>query len=103
MRSMLIRALHAKVLALAAAAGTALAGAPYCLPGDACFPGADALASLNATVGGRLIRTEPYGAACYAGPSYDAARCWEMAGELKDKDDWRVSLPGKLSHTVSSA
>ncbi|KAJ5174331.1 uncharacterized protein N7482_000208 [Penicillium canariense] len=45
-----------------------------CLPGDACWPAPSAWASLNSTVGGRLIATVPIGSPCHD-PNYDAVAC----------------------------
>ncbi|KAJ5379865.1 uncharacterized protein N7496_002293 [Penicillium cataractarum] len=45
-----------------------------CMPGDDCWPAASAWASLNNTVGGRLIATVPIGSPCHD-PNYDAAAC----------------------------
>lgn len=46
----------------------------YCFPGDKCWPASPAWASLNSTVGGRLIATVPIGSPCHD-PNYDAAAC----------------------------
>jgi hypothetical protein len=45
-----------------------------CLPGDGCWPATHAWASLNSTVGGRLVATVPIGSVCHD-PNYDAAAC----------------------------
>jgi hypothetical protein len=44
------------------------------LPTDSCWPAPSAWASLNSTVGGRLVATVPIGSPCHA-PNYDAAAC----------------------------
>lgn len=77
------------------------AAAPYCLPGDACFPTDETLAEFNSTVGGRLIKAQPYGAACYA-ETYNADDC-KLVLENKGKREWRASRPGEeetLCNTV---
>jgi hypothetical protein len=45
-----------------------------CLPGDACWPAADAWAALNETVDGRLIADVPIGSPCHD-PNYDLLAC----------------------------
>ncbi|KAK7187413.1 hypothetical protein DPSP01_002537 [Paraphaeosphaeria sporulosa] len=45
-----------------------------CFPGDSCWPAASAWASLNSTVGGRLIATVPIGSPCHD-PNYSDADC----------------------------
>ena len=45
-----------------------------CIPGDACWPKSADWASLNRTVGGRLMAPTPMGSVCHA-PNYDAAAC----------------------------
>ncbi|KAK8007804.1 polyketide synthase [Apiospora arundinis] len=51
-----------------------------CFPGDACWPSDTEWASLNATVGGRLIATAPLGAPCHD-LSYDEAICQSMQSQ----------------------
>ncbi len=63
------------VLSLAGAAVTAaINGGCYYLPGDKGWPSTVKWDQLNATVGGRLIKTVPIGAVCHE-PSYDEAAC----------------------------
>jgi len=81
------------LLALGLAARTH-AAAPYCLPGDACFPSAEVLDEFNNTVGGRLIKSQPYAAACYEA-TYDAEECKAIA-EVKGLHAWRLPQPRKL-------
>ena len=45
-----------------------------CLPGDTCWPKAQEWASLNSTVGGRLVATVPLAAPCHD-PTYNATEC----------------------------
>ncbi|KAL6716011.1 hypothetical protein ACLMJK_006973 [Lecanora helva] len=45
-----------------------------CLPGDTCWPKPQDWASLNKTVGGRLIATVPLAAPCHD-PTYNGAEC----------------------------
>ncbi|KAJ5822643.1 hypothetical protein N7447_004983 [Penicillium robsamsonii] len=59
---------------LVAIAAPAIASNCHCLPGDSCWPAPSAWASLNDTVGGRLVTTVPIGTPCHA-PNYDAAAC----------------------------
>lgn len=70
----------------------ARATAPYCLAGDDCFPSTEVLNELNATVGGQLIKIEPYGAPCYA-ESYDEEAC-KVLIENKHDLEWRAAMPG---------
>ncbi|KAF2160090.1 hypothetical protein M409DRAFT_29388 [Zasmidium cellare ATCC 36951] len=53
-----------------------------CGPSDSCWPSQAAWASLNNTVSGKLIETEPLAVSCYAGPSFNAAHC------AKVDDQW---------------
>jgi hypothetical protein len=81
-------------LAVLAASALPVSGAaPYCLPGNSCFPSQKDLAKFNGTVGGNLIKSTPYGAECYA-PTYDAQACAALANERRDPE-YRVDLPGK--------
>lgn len=82
---------------LATGAQVAEAKAPYCLPGNPCFPASKVLDTFNASVGGRLIKSEPYGAACYKA-TYDAEKCKEVA-KNKSLPEWRAKQPGK-NYTV---
>ncbi|KAJ5082232.1 hypothetical protein N7532_011275 [Penicillium argentinense] len=59
---------------LAALASTVAAESCHCLPTESCWPAASAWASLNSTVGGRLVATVPIGSPCHA-PNYDAVAC----------------------------
>ena len=45
-----------------------------CFPGDSCWPPPASWASLNSSVGGRLIATIPLGSPCHD-PNYNAAVC----------------------------
>ncbi|CDM37360.1 CAZyme family AA7 [Penicillium roqueforti] len=66
---------------LVAIAAPAIASNCHCLPSDSCWPAPSAWASLNHTVGGRLVATVPIGTPCHA-PNYDAAACAAL------KTDW---------------
>ena len=81
------------LLALGLAVRT-YAAAPYCLPGDACFPSAEVLDEFNSTIGGRLIKSQPYAAACYEA-TYNAEECKAIA-EVKGLHAWRLPQPRKL-------
>ena len=59
---------------LVAIAAPAIASNCHCLPTDSCWPAPSVWASLNSTVGGRLVATVPIGTPCHA-PNYDAAAC----------------------------
>lgn len=54
-----------------------------CYPGDKCWPSTSDWNKLNTTVGGRLVRAIPPGAACYDSfegiPTRDPAKCAEVA------------------------
>ena len=71
----------------------AVAGVPYCLAGDSCFPSDQTWTDFNETVGGKLIKVEPYGKACYAA-TYDAEQCKFLA-ENKGVNAWRAQQPGE--------
>lgn len=71
----------------------ASARAPYCLPADDCFPSTDVLQAFNASIDGRLLQTQPYGAACYR-ETYDKATCQRLARN-KALAQWRIEQPGK--------
>lgn len=73
------------------------AGAPYCLPGDSCFPSRDALAEFNNTISGRLIESKPYASVCYEA-DFDAEACRVIA-EVKGVHAWRLPQPGELQLT----
>ena len=45
-----------------------------CIPGDSSWPSSTEWAKLNATVGGRLIKTTPLASPCHD-PNYDAEQC----------------------------
>jgi hypothetical protein len=66
--------------------------APYCLPNDSCFPSTHILQSFNASINGRLLHTQPYGAACYQ-EAYDKATCQQLSTN-KAQAQWRVEQPG---------
>ncbi|KAK3381106.1 FAD binding domain-containing protein [Podospora didyma] len=56
-----------------------------CYPGDSCWPSNNEWASLNRTVGGRLVRAIPPGAVCYDSfegtPTKDATQCAVVASQ----------------------
>lgn len=54
----------------------------HCFPGDSCWPAASAWASLNSTVGGRLIATVPIGSPCHD-PNYSATECSALQTQWK--------------------
>lgn len=70
----------------------ASAGAPYCLPGSACYPKPALWDAFNTTVGGRLIKVTPYGAPCYDA-TYNAEQCLYLA-QNKGSITFRDNLPG---------
>ncbi|KAH8900512.1 isoamyl alcohol oxidase [Thozetella sp. PMI_491] len=45
-----------------------------CFPGDSCWPSSSDWATLNATVGGRLVATVPIGSVCHD-PTYNETAC----------------------------
>lgn len=45
-----------------------------CFPGDGCWPSDETWASLNTTVGGRLIKTVPLAQSCHD-PTFDNGTC----------------------------
>jgi hypothetical protein len=70
---------------------SALAAAPYCLPGQACFPSTKAIATFNGTVGGKLFAPVPYAAVCYV-DTYNAARCADLVAN-QTLDHYRDEIP----------
>jgi hypothetical protein len=79
--------------ALAAAVLPVDGAAPYCLPGNACFPSQRKLEQFNNTIGGNLIKATPYGAECY-GSTYNAEACAALAAQKRDPE-YRIELPGR--------
>ncbi|KAJ5471230.1 hypothetical protein N7530_008587 [Penicillium desertorum] len=71
---------------LVALAAPAIASDCHCLPSDSCWPAPSAWASLNSTVGGRLVATVPIGSPCHE-PNYDAATCAAL------KANWNLPQP----------
>ncbi|OQE16278.1 hypothetical protein PENFLA_c028G01910 [Penicillium flavigenum] len=69
-----------------ALAAPAIASDCHCLPSDSCWPAPSAWASLNSTVGGRLVATVPIGSPCHE-PNYDAAACAAL------KANWNLPQP----------
>ncbi|OJJ51527.1 hypothetical protein ASPZODRAFT_12348 [Penicilliopsis zonata CBS 506.65] len=68
----------AAAVAAAALSSTALAASDcYCLPGDSCWPSDTKWATLNTTVGGRLVATVPIGTPCHD-PTYNETACAEL-------------------------
>lgn len=45
------------------------------IPGDAEWPSEDVWDSFNVTLGGVLLKPKPLASVCYAGVSYNAAKC----------------------------
>ena len=86
----------AGLVALAAVVLPVHGAAPYCLPGNKCFPSTSTLESFNKTIGGNLIKATPYGAACYAA-TYNAEACAALANENRDPE-YRIDLPGRRPH-----
>ncbi|KAI9035791.1 putative flavin-containing amine oxidasedehydrogenase [Aspergillus affinis] len=74
-----------------------LAKAPYCLPGDACFPSTDELSRFNGSVDGNLLAPPPYGRVCYAG-HFDAPACAELVAN-KRNDAYREAIPAAMMYT----
>ncbi|KAH7337341.1 hypothetical protein BKA66DRAFT_507228, partial [Pyrenochaeta sp. MPI-SDFR-AT-0127] len=70
------------LLAAQAHAGVVARSACYCFPGDGCWPAESAWASLNSTVGGRLVATVPIGYPCHT-PNYDATECAALQSQWK--------------------
>jgi hypothetical protein len=64
----------------------------HCLPSDSCWPAPSAWASLNSTVGGRLIATVPIGTPCHA-PTYDATACAALQAEWYEPQPQYVVCP----------
>ncbi|KAK7984140.1 hypothetical protein PG989_011542 [Apiospora arundinis] len=68
---------------VATAIGAATAGAGgscKCFPGDTCWPSESSWASLNDTVGGRLVATVPLGSPCHD-PTYDEQVCASLRAQ----------------------
>lgn len=68
-----------------------------CFPGDSCWPSDDSWATLNETVGGRLIKTVPLARTCHD-PVFDNATCSTL------QDGWEnpttQSVPSIPIHLV---
>ncbi|KAH8697409.1 FAD binding domain protein [Talaromyces proteolyticus] len=80
------------------------AHAEFCIPhrctfGEKCWPDEHSWQALNATVGGRLIRSFPSAAVCHQGPSYDAQAC-DIAEKNWDNSFWRTNQSGAYSALV---
>lgn len=86
------------LLSASALVALARAAAPYCVPSNACFPSTGVLAAFNATVGGRLIKSVPYGSVCYAA-TYDAAKCAALVANMS-VDAYRLEIPDALMYTT---
>ncbi|KAJ6023621.1 uncharacterized protein N7446_013985 [Penicillium canescens] len=69
----------------------------HCLPTDSCWPAPSAWASLNSTVGGRLIATVPIGTPCHA-PNYDAAACAALKAEWYEPQP-HLNSPSSIMQT----
>jgi hypothetical protein len=82
---------------LAALTSLTHAAAPYCVPGDSCFPADSELQAFNSSINGRLIKNTPYGAACYKA-TYDAEACKQHAS-LKHTYGYRLPMPAALMYT----
>lgn len=76
----LLRALVLAGHALLAAALADNSSSCKCIPGDACWPSADAWAQLNQTVDGKLIPNVPLAHVCHD-PDYDEAACTALKAE----------------------
>lgn len=61
--------------------------APTCktYPGDALYPSKSVWKVFDLLTGGSLIKTVPYGSACYEGQHYDAEKCQFLL------DNWNQS------------
>jgi hypothetical protein len=82
----------AGLVALAAGVLQVEGAAPYCLPGNSCFPSQKNLDKFNETINGNLIKATPYGAQCY-GSTYNAEACAALAA-IKRDPEYRIELPG---------
>lgn len=72
-------------LLLAGASGATPSAGCKCFPGDACWPSETDWASLNKTVGGRLVATVPLGQPCHD-PTYDEELCANLRERWLDAD-----------------
>lgn len=66
-----------------------------CTAHDPCWPNADAWATLNTTIPGRLIASRPSAAACHV-PSYNAELCKKATTNWGDSE-WRTGQVGAYS------
>ena len=73
------------------------AAAPYCVPGEPCFPSAAELAAFNQSVSGRLFAPPPYGQVCYQG-HFDPAACALLIQNHTD-EVFRESIPAAMVYT----
>lgn len=82
----------------AAARAAAPRAAPFCAPGQACWPTPAQWAALNRTVGGALVAVAPPLAPCFgwpAGSPPDGAACNAALGNFTNSY-WRAAQPGAL-------
>lgn len=68
-----------------------------CRPTDPCWPSQSQWASLNASVSGSLIATQPVGHVCHD-PGFDAAACNASMAQSQDSV-WRDQQPGAVQWT----
>ena len=74
-----------------------LAAAPYCVPGQPCFPSAAELTAFNQSISGRLFAPPPYGQVCYQG-YFNSAQC-ALLIQNHSEAAFRESIPAAMMFT----
>lgn len=64
----------------------------HCVPGESCWPDANAWAALNTSACGGLVQVTPLGAPCHV-PFYDESACAELQ-TYKNSSQFLSQYPG---------
>ncbi|KAF3401999.1 putative FAD-linked oxidoreductase, partial [Penicillium rolfsii] len=86
--------------------GSPSPGKCRCMPGDSCWPSLNKWAQFNASVGGRLVSTQPLGQPCHD-PFYTASECdylkqhWTHP-ELHDESSSSIMAPSVANETCDA-
>jgi hypothetical protein len=87
-----------RIIAVSASlAGYSSAAAPYCIPGDACFPTSAELDTFNNTISGRLKSPPPYASVCYV-EDWNEDACQSLF-KSASSGAFRAELPNALMFT----
>ena len=85
-----------------ASSGVGIRAAPWCAPGQACWPTSAQWTALNTSVGGNLIAVAPPLAPCFGtfpGVPYDGTVCNAAISNFSNSY-WRASQPGASQEVV---